>query len=604
MTKGDIAILRMGKLNFNIWDYTGEEQFSFLWEEFVKGSDVILLVTDSSMENVEKSKFFLDIIKHEYSHAVAAVISNKQDLENALEPEKIENILGLKIYRMVAIDQRNQTKMVQIITDLLNVSDEASHQLNLLIERKTLRSDLDQVLANKDHKKAAIIIKKITDICLELGDEALREEFYEMGQNIMKTIQQEIEYLEASTPKAITEPPKFQKKLSKEELLKSLIKNYMEDIESITSVIVTDREGAIIFSESKKGTGSESTIGLPEIVGKSDQIEKSAIRVICPICKTNKKISIPKHVIDEAKNVVTFSIPKRLVCDHHFQVFVDKNIIVRGYQMVDYEFDGYLGKIINDITSEDHYCNVITTEQKKLAYCSRGPNSLLTTITLPSTSDVKLRVYSEHIAGKVELILEGHDNVDVDIPQVIKTIAKTKGGELPKGKFYLKTILVGDFKVGKTSLINRFVRNTFKADYQSTIGVDLSEKLVTLNEDTDIQFIIWDIAGQKKSIAPYRKKFYKGANFALIVLERTRPNNIESIRNLYNDIKDHATSEIIFVLIGNKSDLADEIITSEEDIKKIADHYGFHSYILTSAKTGENVNDAFLNIAYTFLESV
>ena len=127
---------------------------------------------------------------------------------------------------------------------------------------------------------------------------------------------------------------------------------------------------------------------------------------------------------------------------------------------------------------------------------------------------------------------------------------------------------------------------------------------MTLNEDTKIQFIIWDIAGQKKSIAPYRKKFYKGANFALIVIDRTRLNDIESIKSLYNDIKDHATSEINFVLVGNKSDLVDEIITTEEDIKKITEHYGFHSYLLTSAKTGENVNNTFLNIAYTFLESV
>jgi Ras-related protein Rab-1A len=148
------------------------------------------------------------------------------------------------------------------------------------------------------------------------------------------------------------------------------------------------------------------------------------------------------------------------------------------------------------------------------------------------------------------------------------------------------------------------VRNTFEANYQSTIGVDLTEKSLKLSQDTKFKFIIWDIAGQKKSIAPYRKKFYQGANFALIVIDRTRPNDIESIKNLYDDIKDHTTSNINFVLVGNKSDLVDEIKTSEEDIKKIADHYEFHSYILTSAKTGENVNDVFLYIAYTFLESV
>ncbi len=563
-------------------------------EEFVKGSSLILIVTDSTLENVEKSKFFLEIVKHQSTQANIVVIGNKQDLDNALEPDQIKEILGLNSYPLIALDQEYRENLIGTISHLLENNEKFIYQLKLLEEREELIKDFEHLISEKNYKKAFQIIENITTICTDLEDEVLRIEYYEKGQEINRIIQETKSFKETTTRDIPL----------REKLLKSLIDNYMNEIESVSSVIITNREGVLIISESKMENGRKTTIGLPDKTEKSEKIEKSDIRVICPICKQNKRISIPQYIIEDAKNLVTFSIPKRLVCDHHFQVFVDKNLAVRGYQMVDYEFDRHLDKIINEINATDVFCNVISTEEKKVAYCSKGPKSLLTTIALPSITDVELRAFSEHIAGKVELIMDGFENIDIDIPQVIKTIAKTKGGELPKGKFYLKTILVGDFKVGKTSLINRFVRNTFKADYQSTIGVDLSEKLITLNEDTDIQFIIWDIAGQKKSIAPYRKKFYKGANFAFIVLDRTRPNNIESIRDLYNDIKDHATSEIIFVLIGNKSDLADEIITSEEDIKKVADHYGFHSYILTSAKTGENVNDAFVNIAYTFLESV
>ncbi len=563
-------------------------------EEFVKGSSLILIVTDSTLENVEKSKFFLEIVKHQSTQANIVVIGNKQDLDNALEPDQIKEILGLNSYPLIALDQEYRENLIGTISHLLENNEKFIYQLKLLEEREELIKDFEHLISEKNYKKAFQIIENIATICTDLEDEVLRIEYYEKGQEINRIIQETKSFKETTTRDIPL----------REKLLKSLIDNYMNEIESVSSVIITNREGVLIISESKMENGRKTTIGLPDKTEKSEKIEKSDIRVICPICKQNKRISIPQYIIEDAKNLVTFSIPKRLVCDHHFQVFVDKNLAVRGYQMVDYEFDRHLDKIINEINATDVFCNVISTEEKKVAYCSKGPKSLLTTIALPSITDVELRAFSEHIAGKVELIMDGFENIDIDIPQVIKTIAKTKGGELPKGKFYLKTILVGDFKVGKTSLINRFVRNSFKADYQSTIGVDLSEKLITLNEDTDIQFIIWDIAGQKKSIAPYRKKFYKGANFAFIVLDRTRPNNIESIRDLYNDIKDHATSEIIFVLIGNKSDLADEIITSEEDIKKVADHYGFHSYILTSAKTGENVNDAFLNIAYTFLESV
>ena len=522
------------------------------------------------------------------------VIGNKQDLDNALEPDQIKKILGLKTYPLIALDQEYQEKIISINSNLLENNEEFIHQLKLLEEREELIKVFELLLSKKNYQEAFQISEKITTICTDLEDDVLRIEFFEKGQEINKIIQET-----KSVKKATTRDMPL-----RERLLKSLLDNYMNEIESVSSVIITNREGVFIFSESITDKGRETTIGLPDKTEESEKIEKSYIRVICPICKQNKRISIPQYIVDDAKNVATLSIPKKLVCEHHFQAFVDKNLAVRGYQMVDYEFDRHLDKIINEITATDIFCNVITTEEKKTAFCSKGPKSLITTIASPLITDVELRAYSEHIAEKVELIMDGFENIDIDIPQVIKTIAKTKGGELPKGKFYLKTILVGDFKVGKTSLINRFVRNTFEEDYQSTIGVNLSEKLVKLNEATGVQFIIWDIAGQKKSIAPYRKKFYKGANFALIVIDRTRPNDVESIKSLYHDIKDHGTTDINFILVGNKSDLLDAIITSEEDIKKIVDHYGFHSYILTSAKTGENVNDAFLNIAYTFLESV
>ncbi len=62
------------------------------------------------------------------------------------------------------------------------------------------------------------------------------------------------------------------------------------------------------------------------------------VSIICPICKQNKSLSIPSSIIDEAKSLATLSIPKNLVCEHHFQAFIDKNFKVRGYQKVDFEF--------------------------------------------------------------------------------------------------------------------------------------------------------------------------------------------------------------------------------------------------------------------------
>jgi len=67
--------------------------------------------------------------------------------------------------------------------------------------------------------------------------------------------------------------------------------------------------------------------------------DSTQIRFICPVCKTAKTLQFPKSVIIKAEGLTTMSIAKGLVCEHHFQAFVDKNCAVRGYQRVDFEFE-------------------------------------------------------------------------------------------------------------------------------------------------------------------------------------------------------------------------------------------------------------------------
>jgi len=231
-----------------------------------------------------------------------------------------------------------------------------------------------------------------------------------------------------------------------------------------------------------------------------------------------------------------------------------------------------------------------------------GHHSILTTIADPSTSDVELKVYSEHIAGKIEMLLEGNENVSIKIPEIIRVLSKRREGKLPKGQFTAKVILTGDFKVGKTSLIRRFVENNFKEDYISTIGVEISKKSIIMDESTKLNFVLWDIGGQIGQIRPYRQRFYDGANAAFIIVDRTR-DHLDSIKTWLKDIKESVPSNIPIVIVGNKSDLNEEVVITEEQIKVIAKQLDLH-FIVTSAKTGENVNEAFLYIAYRFIEKV
>jgi len=146
----DIITVKIGKITFYIWDYTAQEQFIFLLEEFLVESDAILLVTESTSENIEKSKYFLEILKTKTPDVSVGVIANKQDLIKAIDVKEIEKILEFKTYSMIAIDPINRKKMIQIIAELLNMSQDVSHQLKLLDERDNLRSYLEQVITDND----------------------------------------------------------------------------------------------------------------------------------------------------------------------------------------------------------------------------------------------------------------------------------------------------------------------------------------------------------------------------------------------------------------------------------------------------------------------
>ena len=71
----------------------------------------------------------------------------------------------------------------------------------------------------------------------------------------------------------------------------------------------------------------------------SELNEYSNVKITCPVCKVHKELKFPKSVINKARQLTTISLPKGLICDHHFQAFVDKNFVVRGYQKVDFEFE-------------------------------------------------------------------------------------------------------------------------------------------------------------------------------------------------------------------------------------------------------------------------
>ncbi|MFX1375831.1 MAG: ADP-ribosylation factor-like protein [Promethearchaeota archaeon] len=181
---GKISTVKIGKLYFHLWDFAGQEQFSYLWNDFIFGSDAVLIITDSTLENVEKSRFFVELVKEHAPYAHTAVIGNKQDLPEALNIDKIQDILGLKTYSMVAIDAKNRDKMIQIVADILEINTDVSPLLKPLFERDQLINKARSCLEEGDIAQTAEYFEKISDLCLELGDDILYKEFYDKAKKL------------------------------------------------------------------------------------------------------------------------------------------------------------------------------------------------------------------------------------------------------------------------------------------------------------------------------------------------------------------------------------------------------------------------------------
>ncbi|MFX1463997.1 MAG: ADP-ribosylation factor-like protein [Promethearchaeota archaeon] len=185
---GEVATIKIGKLQFFLWDFAGQDQFNYLWENFIRGSDAVLLMTDSTLNNLEKSKYFFELISKIVPYTRLGVIANKQDLPDALKVEDIERIMGQKVYSFIAIDPNNRNKMIRIIADLLDMDPEVSPLLKPLFERDDLMNKVQKALEENNFKETVELFEKISNICLDLGDDSLAIEFQQKAEKISKFI--------------------------------------------------------------------------------------------------------------------------------------------------------------------------------------------------------------------------------------------------------------------------------------------------------------------------------------------------------------------------------------------------------------------------------
>jgi small GTP-binding protein len=163
--------------------------------------------------------------------------------------------------------------------------------------------------------------------------------------------------------------------------------------------------------------------------------------------------------------------------------------------------------------------------------------------------------------------------------------------------FILKIIAIGDGRVGKTSILRRYVHEEFDPKYVKTIGVSHAVKRVVI-DDTEVTMTIWDTGGQEL-FDVVRPQYYRGAHGVLVIFDITNQESFEHLEKWFNEL-DKSCGEVPKIILGNKIDLKDERCISSEAGEHAALQRGV-KYFETSAKTGEHVIDVMEELAKLIL---
>jgi small GTP-binding protein len=166
-----------------------------------------------------------------------------------------------------------------------------------------------------------------------------------------------------------------------------------------------------------------------------------------------------------------------------------------------------------------------------------------------------------------------------------------------------KIVLIGDGEVGKTSLIRRLVVDIFDDKYITTIGTKITAKDMQIridNELVHLKFQIWDILGQKGYTNLYHSSF-RGAHGIFFVADITRKETFNSLRKYWIPQVKEIIGIVPFIILANKSDLIDSTEINEKELEEFVSQYEVPFY-LTSAKSGENVNNAFNKLGVNMLK--
>ncbi len=177
-----------------------------------------------------------------------------------------------------------------------------------------------------------------------------------------------------------------------------------------------------------------------------------------------------------------------------------------------------------------------------------------------------------------------------------------------RGSAALKICLAGDSAVGKTSLIKRFVSNTFDDRYIVTLGAKVSSKAFTAEDPMrpgvvrEVNASIWDIMGNVGFREVLKDAYFYQVQGVLLVCDGTRPETFHSLPAWFGAVRSVAGAVPAIVLV-NKSDLVDRVRVSPKEVEDVCAARGWR-WLPTSARTGQNVEQAFVLVAKLYLQGL
>ena len=171
-------------------------------------------------------------------------------------------------------------------------------------------------------------------------------------------------------------------------------------------------------------------------------------------------------------------------------------------------------------------------------------------------------------------------------------------------KYFFKICIVGDSEVGKTTILNQYLKRRFVPDAQRTIGSNFFVKYVKIPEtDHLITLQVWDLAGQPR-FRWVRYAFYKGARGIVYAFDLTRKNTLDNISTWKEEVESKI-GIVPNILVGNKLDLLNSKnrIINLDDVVNIQQQVSSSAYVETSAKIGTKVEDVFAKLTLEILKT-